>query len=158
MCGASAASNSPCSGNAKEASWVDVTSAMGEDSYNKHWACSKLDFAPADAWRVHYFCIGFFALTLSMLLTSEPARRSFQVMSWICLSCHCLMNGPSSLSCALLNALLLPARPPLENTFCYSSLFSSWLSNGWAQDKQWNLCPDGKGESGLHLQMGYNLH
>lgn len=120
-------------GNAKEAGWVDVTSAMGENNYNKHWPCSIKTWFSSSRCMESSLLLNWayiFALTLSILFTSEPARSSFQVMSWIPLSCHCLINGPSSLPCVLLNALLLPACPPLDDTFCYSSLFSSsWLSN-----------------------------
>lgn len=52
---------------------------------NPGLAGPDLGFAPADAWRAHYFS---FCLTLRMPLTSKPARSSLLITSWLPSSYH----------------------------------------------------------------------
>ena len=100
-------------GNAKEACWVDATSAMGENYYNKRWPCSSKTWFCSSRCMESSLLLNWayiFALTLSVLLTSEAACSSLQVMSWFPLSYHHLMNGP------------LPCHVGFQMLFC--SLFA----------------------------------
>lgn len=71
---------------------------MGENYYNKRPCSSKTRFCSSRCMEssllVNWAYIFVLTLTLSMLLTSEPACSSLQVMSWFSLSYQHLMNGP----------------------------------------------------------------